>query len=273
MLPPARTVLALGVSLALCATSAFAQVPKKAIQAFNDGKFVLAATVAEADGTADALAFAARARIAEAMVRDGELCRECLLQAEAAANEAIRHDPNFAEGYVQLAIALGFRGRLMSVFDAQSHRLAEKGRIALDKALALDPSNNWARAALGAWHLEIVRRAGSVAGSVLYGASEDDGLAHFRTALAVEPGNLLLHYHFALSLLALDAEDFHAEALAALDEGILNDRAKDALTRNTLRRAQELRTTLRKSGGENVALLVRRLQGYPPDVEPAMAKH
>jgi hypothetical protein len=249
---------------------ASAHVPQSALAAYNDGKFIVAATVAESEGSPDALAFAARARIADAIMRD-DLCLDCLVKAEATAQAAIAQDPNQAEGYIQLAIAIGFRGRLVSTFEAQSEGLAEKGRAAIDRALELDPLNSWARASLGGWHLEIVHRAGSILASVVYGANEEDGLESFRTALAEDQGSLLLHYHYALSILALDAERFRGEALGTLQTGC-KDLRTDALLAFTRKRTDKLMETLKAGNSDDIEALVRRYQGYPAATAEAGAR-
>src|SRR5262245_31367374 len=109
----ARVALAFALSFAADEAAARAQIPDQAQRDFDDGQFVSAAEIAEAVGDADALAFAARARTADAVTRARAFCRPCLEQAEATAKQAIKRDPNFAEGYVQYAIAIGFRGRLI----------------------------------------------------------------------------------------------------------------------------------------------------------------
>lgn len=259
------------ISLALWALSlgaASAAIPETAREAFADGRYLAAAKSAEAEGSADALAFAARAEIADAITRADGLCLDCLIRAEATAKRAIERDPKHAEGYVQLAITIGFRGRLVSTMEAQSEGLAEKGRAAIDSALALDPANSWARASLGGWHLEIVNRAGSILASLLYGADEDEGLSNFRKALTAEPGSMLLHYHYALSILALDAKRFKEDALAALRAGYKDPRA-DALTTFTRRRADALIERIGAGDIDKVTALVRRFQGYPDATEKA----
>jgi tetratricopeptide (TPR) repeat protein len=246
----------------LLAGPAQASIPIAAQSAFVSGNFLDAAAQAETDGSAEALAFAARARIAEAIMRDGPSCVPCLTAALSLAQQAIDRDPSYAEGYVQLAIALGFRGRLMAAASAQADRMPERGRDAIDKALKLDPGNTWADASLGAWHLEIVHRAGPVLAALTYGAYRSDGLQHFRAAIARDPANLLLHYHFALSILALDADEFRQEALRALQAGY-NDQRSDALTQFSRKRAQLLEALLANGTAEQIDALVRKYQGYP----------
>jgi hypothetical protein len=248
----------------LFATAASAAVPPKAEAAYFAGAFVDAANIAEADGTAEAMAFAARARIADAIVRDGPYCKPCLATAETIAQSAIDRNPALAEGYIQLAVALGFRGRLIPLMEAKAERLPERGREAIDHALKLTPKNPWALAARGAWNLEIVHRAGPVLADVTYGAERTEGLRFSRAALALDPSNLLLHYHYALTILALDVDDYRTEAAAALVAGYKDPRT-DALTRFTRKRADTLKDLLANGSSEEIEALVHKFQGYPPD--------
>ncbi len=263
-MPTPRPVLLFALCVVLWSQVAQAGIPQRAQQAYDDGRFILAATLSEAEGSAEALAFAARARIADAVTRDNDVCADCLSHAEQTAEAAIKLDGKVAEGYVQFAIAIGFRGRLVSTMEAQSESMAERGRAAIDKALELDPGNLWARASSGGWHLEIVHRAGPILAAILYGAHEEDGLKAFREALAADPANLIVHYHFSLSILALDVTRFRAEAAKALDDGD-KDRRRDALTHLMRVRADKLRELLKTGSDDEISALVHRYQGYPPD--------
>lgn len=247
---------------ALIATAAHAAVPPAAQSAYNAGEFYKAATLAEMMPDAEALAFGARARIADAIVREGPYCIPCLIVAETVAEHAIAADPNRADAYVQLALAMGLRGRLEDLEAAEEEHLASKGRIAIDKALALEPKNPLALAALGAWHLEIVRRAGPILADATYGATKSDGLKSFGEALALAPSNLVLHFHFALQILSLDVDGFRERASQALEAGF-KDPNPDALTSFTRKRAQTLRDTLKAGSEAEVTRLVRRYEGFP----------
>lgn len=248
----------------LVASAAHAAIPATAQSAYAAGNFISAATIAENEGSAEALAFAARARIADAVMRDDIYCKACLTVAEAIAQRSIDRDPKTADGYIQLAIALGFRGRLIPLMDSRAERLPERGRDAIDKALELAPHNAWALAARGAWNLEIVQRAGPVLADVTYGAKRSEGLRYFHEALAADPGNLLLHFHFALSILALDSDEFRAEAIAAIEAGYKDPRA-DVLTKFTRKRADALTSLLKVGKDDEIKALVRHYQGYLPE--------
>lgn len=248
----------------LVASAANAGIPPKAQSAYAAGNFIGAATIAENEGSAEALAFAARARIADAVMRDDIYCKACLTIAETMAQRAIDRDPRRADGYIQLAIALGFRGRLIPLMDSRDERLPERGREAIDKALELAPHNAWALAARGAWNLEIVQRAGPVLADITYGAERAEGLKFFHEALAADPGNLLLRFHYALAIVALDADDFRTEAIAAIEAGYKDPR-NDALTKFTRKRAEVLSSLLKIGKADEIEALVRHYQGYPPE--------
>jgi hypothetical protein len=249
-------------------TDALRDASPAARDAYQSGNFIAAAEIAAMNGSAPALTFAARARIADAITRDDGVCLPCLVHAEEVAQAAIDATPSTpqvkAAAYAQLAIAIGFRGRLLSTFEAQSEGLAEKGHAAIEQALELDPLNSWARASLGGWNLEIVHRAGGTLASVLYGATEEEGLKQFRAALSQDRGSLLLHFHYALSILALDPIKFRDEALLTLQAGY-KDPGADALTAFTRKRTDHLLDTLRTGSADDIAKLVRRDQGYPDD--------
>ena len=265
----ALSAFAAPTCFASAAVASDTQAKPTAEVAFHNGDFILAATIAEAKGTTSSLTFAARARIADAITRT-ESCLDCLLKAQATAEAAIKQgigandNDALVQAYVQLAIAIGFHGRLLGRFEARSEGLAEKGRAAIDKALELDPKNPWARAALGGWHLEIVSRAGSLLAATLYGADEDQGLKNFREALASDPNNLLLQYQYALSILALDFDRFQDEARMALGTGY-KDPNTDAITKFTRGRTDLLLAMMEHGEERAIKALVRFYQGYRRD--------
>lgn len=238
-------------------------MPDTAVVAFKAGRYAEAARVAEQDGSAPALAFAARALIADAITRPDGLCIDCLRQAEALARRASSIDARNVEAHVQEAVALGFLGRSMGVFAARREGLAERVRGQLDKALAIDPANPWAKASLGAWHLEIVTHAGALLATLLYGADESDGLDLYRNALRQLPDEALLHYQFALALLALDQDEHLPEAREVL-ETIVTPIREDALTSFARDRARQLLSVMASGRSGDIRRIVLKFQGYPP---------
>jgi len=246
--------------LALAAPAGAAGTPTPS-DVYRAGNFAAAATMAEAEPNASSLAFAARARIAEAMTQPGGFSLANLQKAEANASRALELDPDNVEAHLQAAVAIGFRGRIIGIMNARAEGLAEKAHAHLEQALRLDPGNSWALASLGAWHLEIVSHAGPILASLSYGASRNRGHALFVEALEKDPGNALLHFHFALSVLALDAQTYGEEARIALEE-VIGARDPDALTRFIQLQAKALLTAMRSDTPSETKALVRRFQGY-----------
>ena len=249
------------VSVFVVAATAQASVPPEALNAFHAGHFAKSAQIAEAEASVPSLAFAARALIAEAITRSGGFCLPCLSEAEALAQQVIALDAKSVEGHLQRAIAMGFRGRVIGVMQARSENLPEKAHDSLTKALELDPHSLWAQASLGAWNLEIVHHARPVLAAISYGATKSRGLSLYRQALARNSSNVVLHVHFALSILALDQMSFHDEAQAAL-AAALSVPTNDALALHSQNQARELQRTLRSQDPDALAGLVRRFQGY-----------
>lgn len=239
-----------------------AGIPPPALTAYHAGHYLKAAALAEAERSPPSLAFAARALIADAITRPQGFCAPCLVEAEALTGRAASMDPNLIEAWLQRAVAMGFLGRVIGLSEARAANLAEKARDALEHALALDPANVWARASLGAWHLEIVHHAGPILAELSYGASRAQGLKLYREALADAPYNAILHFHFALSLMALDPDEFAPEAKTELQKSAAID-TTDAMTLFTRNQARQLLRTMEEGNQAATEALVRRFQGYP----------
>ncbi|XBQ15098.1 MAG: hypothetical protein ABL308_09000 [Oceanicaulis sp.] len=144
-----------------------------------------------------------------------EVRRDAARQAAGYARAAIDADPDYAPAHRALAAALGIEGRNTHPLRAALSRLPGRSREAIDRAIELDPVSPAGRALLGAWHLEIVRRAGEGT----FGADLETGLEQFRAAAAAETGPPI-PYQFALHLLALDPAVYGDEAEAMLGRAV-----------------------------------------------------
>jgi tetratricopeptide (TPR) repeat protein len=254
------------LALSICALPAQAGKTSAptAIAAYRSGNYELAANISEQTGTAASYAFAAQALVADAISRKEGFCIPCLEKAERLAEHAIELDPRLIDGYLQDAVAIGFRGRGVGITEARAQGLAEKARAVLDKAIAIDPTNVWARASLGAWHIEIVHHAGRILASFTYGASRAEGLTLYRSALKDAPDVAVLHFHYALSILALDQAAFRQEAERELRH-TLTIRTDDALTAFVRIEAEAVLGCMQSGSQADLDALVLKLQGYPAD--------
>ncbi|MDZ4776536.1 MAG: hypothetical protein SGJ23_07090 [Alphaproteobacteria bacterium] len=232
---------------ALCLT-----VPNAAAQsareAYESGAFLDAAAIAEADGGADDLALAARALLAEVVTGDPADMDGLLARAEANARRALARDGDNTEARLQLAVAIGMKGRRATIAEAMQKGYAHEGRTLVRAAVRDAPREAWAHALNGGWNIEVVRRGGSV-GAAYFGASVAAGRAAFERARDLAPDDPLIAYQYAVALLELDSGRYSEDALSLL-EAARTCRATDAFERRVQARAGQVSGILRARGPE-----------------------
>ncbi|HEY4939906.1 MAG TPA: hypothetical protein VII56_00640 [Rhizomicrobium sp.] len=225
------------------------------------GHYADAIKAGTAAGTASGFLVATRAALADATTRRAT-CLDCLRRAESFARKATALDPHLADAHVYLAVAMGYEARIVGPVWARAHNYPGQAKDELDAALAIDPKDPWALAALGGWNVEIVRTGGDYLASWLYDATVDKGLAVFAAAFKVAPDNLAIRYQYALSLSGYDADRFAKEikdAFARIAK-LKPATAYEALARA---RAAELSILLAKSDRASFDAKVHAYQGYP----------
>ena len=84
------------------------------------------------------------------------------------------------------------------------------------EAIALDPSEPWGPAMLGAWHLEVVRRAGEG----MFDANEAEGLTLMRQSVEMDGAPAAIPYRFAVALVAADPAIHGEEATTMLNRAL-----------------------------------------------------
>jgi hypothetical protein len=230
-------------------------------QLYAAGKYDDAQRAGEAQNNAAGLALAARAGLAGEMMREHP-CLDCLKHAEADARRAVALDPKLPDGHIYLAAALGYQARIEGLIAARLHAYPDQAKTHLDAALAADPENCWALAALGGWHIEIVRGGGETLAHWVYSASLEDGQSYFARAFTCAPDNLVFRYQYGLALSGYDPKHYHAEIEDALSRA---STMKPATAYETFAqgRARELLAALRAKEMKVFAKLVRKDQGYP----------
>ena len=218
-------------------------ISKAAQAAFDAGDFLAAAREARKGTSAEAAAMAARANLAEGdfIALAGER-RAIFAEAERDARLALSRDPENIEGHLYLALALGFLGRIDGTMKAHFGGYANEARTHIDAALTLEPDNPWGHALDGGWNLEITRNGGML-GEAIYDASFEKGVAAYRKALTLEPGNTAIAYQFALQLLAAGGKPNRDEAYRVVARS-LAPRDETAVERMARRRAQRLKLAL-----------------------------
>ena len=252
---------ALAALLLLVPLSARAVTSDEIFALYARGDYEQAARAGEASHTAAGLAIAARAVLADEVLRDTP-CLACLERAEALARQAVAADPHFALGQVWLAVAQGYQARITGAVKARMKNAPAQSKAALDAAVADDPGNAFAVSALGGWHIEIVRGGGATLARLFYGARESEALALFDRAVHLAPGNVAVHYQIGLSLAGFDADKYRARIAAELraSQSGVPDTAYEKRIQG---RAGELLGLLNQGAHDVFALRVRKYQGFP----------
>jgi tetratricopeptide (TPR) repeat protein len=212
-------------------------------------------------GTAAGLAIAARAAMADAMMRPTP-CLECLKRGEAYARRAVAADKDAPDGHVWLAAALGYEARIVGLVRARLDNDPAQAKANLDDALRVQPENAYALAALGGWNVEIVRTGGKFLANKLYGASIEQGIILFDRAVRAAPRNVAVRYQIGLSLAGLNPE-MHRNRIDSEFEAAIRATPDTAYEKFVQGRAAELLALLKRGDRDAFEIKLRAFQGYP----------
>lgn len=226
------------------------------VQQFAEGEYLAAARSAEAGGTADDLAFAARSLLAMCMTGPSTIDADLLDRAYQNAAKAVSLDRSHIEGRLQLAIAASLQTRSMGLMEANSSGLGKLGKLLVEGVLEDDPDNYYAHGFAAVWNIEVRRRAGAF-GAMMVGASMDDAREHYAKAARLAPDDVGVHWQYGRALVALDARRYRDAAEAALTAAV-TAKADDHVEEVMQARAQKLLEVLRadRRAAERMALAV-----------------
>lgn len=228
---------------------------------YAQGHYEEAMREGSAAATAPGLAIAARAALADAMMRP-EPCLACLKRGETFARRAVAADWNAADGHVWLAAALGYESRILGLVRARLDNNPAQAKEHLEAALKAEPENAYALAALGGWNVEVVRTGGDFLAGKLYGATREKALTLFDHAVRAAPRNVAVRYQIALSLAGLDAETYRGRIESELDAAIQAP-PETTYEKFVQTRAGELLALLKRGDHDAFDAKLRTFQGYP----------
>ena len=251
----------LALLILLVPLSAQAASDEEIFAVYARGDYEQAARMGEASRTAPGLATAARAVLADGVLRDVP-CLSCFERAEKLARQAVAADPHFAFGQVWLAVALGYQARILGILKARMKDMPHQSRVALDQAVTDDPANAFAVSALGGWHIEVVRGGGAALARLFYGARESEAIALFDRAVRLAPGNVAVRYQIALSLAGFDTAKYQARIASELKAAI-SDTPETAYEKKIQGRAGELLALMNQRPDDAFHARVRKYQGFP----------
>ena len=197
--------LAAIAGLVLLVAGANAQSMDDARSAFEEGRFLEAADLAEALGTSVGYALAAQSlAVYGHHVADKDDRTGFLVRAMKLGEEAVRADSTNYEAYYQSAHAVGRYAQNVGIITALRRGLAGRIRGLLETALAIYPDFAEAHVAFGGWHADIAA-AGRVA-RFLYKGKRESAVIHYERALELAPESKVILLEYALRLPELDRE-------------------------------------------------------------------
>lgn len=211
---------------------------ERAWELYRTGHFFETETVGVAIGSPDALALAARAANVRALYLVSETERaKTLDRARRYGEAALALDPWNIDAGLQLVIALGQSARLMDAIDAHVAGVADKAKSVLDRMSRHAGGNAYYHAVTGAWHAELVLRAGPTAARAFYGARWKLAIQHYETARALASDTIVIDTEYAKILLAHGSES--AKALGLL-RGVATSKPTDAVEALIIEEAKAL---------------------------------
>lgn len=188
---------------------------------FHAGEFQKACDAGlKAGGAGITVANKAQAIYANYLEKSEKTKLAMFMEVAERAEAQIGEEPKNANAHYLMAYALGRYSQGISVAKALAQGLGGKVKTALETAIKLQPKHADAHIALGAFHAEVIDKVGSLLGRT-QGASKDQGLAMFRTALKLNPTSAIAMVEYANGLVMLegdkkmkDAEKLYADAAA-----------------------------------------------------------
>jgi tetratricopeptide (TPR) repeat protein len=228
---------------------------------YAQGRYEEAMRQGASTGTAAGFAIAARAAMADAMMKPAP-CLECLKRGEDYARRAIAADKDAPDGHIWLAAALGYQARIVGLVRARLDNDPAQARENLETALKLQPDNAYALAALGGWNVEVVRAGGKFLGRKLYDASFEQALSYFERAVRAAPRNVAVRYQIALSLAGYDPTA-HSGRVESELEATIHAAPETAYEKFVQTRAEELLALLKRGDHDAFDEKVHVYQGYP----------
>lgn len=122
------------------------------------------------------------------------------LQSAERAEQVFARAKSVANAWYFHAQALGRYSQGISVVKALAQGLGGKVRTSLEQAIRLEPRHADAHIAMGTYHAEIINKVGVMLGGLTYGASRDEAVKHFETALRLNPDSAIARIEYANGL-------------------------------------------------------------------------
>ena len=189
--------------------------------AFDEGRYLEAAELAEAIGTSDGLALAAEALAVYGhfVAPEGEKL-PVLERANQLAGQAVALDERSAEARFQLAHAMARYAQSIGPAKALRQGYVGRSRESIEAVLELDPDMAQARLSLASWHADVVAGVGRLLGRTVYGATVGAAIENYERTVQLAPDEKVAHYEFGRGLAAIGGRKHRDRARSLLTRAV-----------------------------------------------------
>ena len=189
--------------------------------AFDEGRYLEAADLAESLGTSDGHALAAEALAVYGHFVAPEDERMAVLErANTLAGQAVTLDETNAEARLQFAHAMARYAQSIGPVKALRQGYVRRSRESIDAILEIDPNMAAAVMSLASWHADVVDGAGRLIGRIVYGATLGAAIENFERTLELAPDEKLAYYEFGRGLAAVGGRKHRERARTLLARAV-----------------------------------------------------
>jgi tetratricopeptide (TPR) repeat protein len=160
--------------------------------------------------SAEALALAAESLARQVMLGEVKKLKKTSKKARDLAEAALEIDPTHQNARLQYAITDGFVARLTGDVSAWMKKLPQKSFAKIEAYRADFPDDPRGDALLAAWHLGVIRKAGTSNGAKWFDASLQEGQRLYEGAMLASPDDPVIAMNYAFALIAL-GEDVYSD--------------------------------------------------------------
>lgn len=159
------------------------------------------------------------ANIYATYLESGKSAQLALFQEAARRAEWVfTRDKSVVNAWYFHAQALGRYSQGITVVKALAQGLGGKVKTSLEQAIRLEPRHADAHIALGAYHAEIINKVGAALGGLTYGASREEAVKQYETALKLNPHSAIARIEYANGLAMLFGQAKLARATSLYEE-------------------------------------------------------